>query len=107
MLIAMDAEMMLADAGLENVVTASSSADALNRLKTFTPSIAILDINLGRDTSVPVAEELSRLGIPFVFATGYDDRSIVPEGFADVPVVRKPYDSVALLKALSDRLQSA
>lgn len=106
-LIAMDAEMMLADAGLENVVTASSSADALNRLKTFTPSIAILDINLGRDTSVPVAEELSRLGIPFVFATGYDDRSIVPEGFADVPVVRKPYDSVALLKALSDRLQSA
>jgi light-regulated signal transduction histidine kinase (bacteriophytochrome)/CheY-like chemotaxis protein len=105
-LIAMDAEMMLADAGIENVVTASSSADALNRLKTFTPAIGILDINLGRDTSVPVAEELARLGIPFVFATGYDDRSIVPEGFADVPVVRKPYDSAALLKALSDRLQN-
>ncbi|MDH4441318.1 MAG: GAF domain-containing protein [Rhizobium sp.] len=104
-LIAMDAEMMLADAGIDNVVTASSSADALNRLKTFTPAIAILDINLGRDTSVPVAEELARLGIPFVFATGYDDRSIVPEGFASVPVVRKPYDSAALLKALSDRLQ--
>lgn len=105
-LIAMDAEMMLADAGIENVVTASSSADALNRLKTFTPAVAILDINLGRDTSVPVAEELARLGIPFVFATGYDDRSIVPEGFADVPVVRKPYDSAALLKALTDRLQN-
>jgi light-regulated signal transduction histidine kinase (bacteriophytochrome) len=104
-LIAMDAEMMLADAGIDNVVTASSSADALNRLKTFTPAIAILDINLGRDTSVPVAEELARLGIPFVFATGYDDRSIVPEGFAEVPVVRKPYDSATLLKALSDRLQ--
>lgn len=104
-LIAMDAEMMLADAGIDNVVTASSSADALNRLKTFTPPIAILDINLGRDTSVPVAEELARLGIPFVFATGYDDRSIVPEGFAEVPVVRKPYDSATLLKALSDRLQ--
>lgn len=103
-LIAMDAEMMLADVGIENVVTASSSADALNRLKTFTPAIAILDINLGRDTSVPVAEELARLGIPFVFATGYDDRSIVPEGFADVPVVRKPYDASALIRALSDRL---
>lgn len=105
-LIAMDAEMMLADAGIDNVVTASSSNDALNRLKTFTPAIAILDINLGRDTSVPVAEELARLGIPFVFATGYDDRSIVPDGFATVPVVRKPYDSAALLKALSDRLQA-
>jgi CheY-like chemotaxis protein len=105
-LIAMDAEMMLADAGIDNVVTASSSADALSRLKTFTPAIAILDINLGRDTSVPVAEELTKLGIPFVFATGYDDRSIVPDGFAEVPVVRKPYDSGALLKALSDRLRA-
>ncbi|WP_159950706.1 HWE histidine kinase domain-containing protein [Rhizobium sp. 18065] len=103
-LIAMDAEMMLADAGLNNVVTASSSADALNRLKSFTPGIAILDINLGRDTSVPVAEELARRNIPFVFATGYDDRSIVPENFSDVPVVRKPYDSLALVAALAARL---
>jgi light-regulated signal transduction histidine kinase (bacteriophytochrome) len=105
-LIAMDAEMMLADAGIENVVTASSSADALNRLKTFNPAIAILDINLGRDTSVPVAEELARRGIPFVFATGYDDRSIVPEEFLSVPVVRKPYDAGALVRALSDLMRN-
>ncbi|KPF46431.1 HWE histidine kinase domain-containing protein [Rhizobium sp. AAP43] len=104
-LIAMDAEMMLADAGIDTVVTASSSTDALNRLKTFRPAIAILDINLGRDTSVPVAIELARLGIPFLFATGYDDRSIVPEEFLDVPVVRKPYDAAALVRALSERLQ--
>ena len=107
MLIAMDAEMMLADAGMDNVVTASSSTDALNRLKTFTPSIAILDINLGRDTSVPVAEELLRRGIPFVFATGYDDRSVVPDELLSIPVVRKPYDSNALMKALSDRLTAS
>ncbi|MFC3316634.1 HWE histidine kinase domain-containing protein [Rhizobium rosettiformans] len=106
-LIAMDAEMMLADAGMDNVVTASSSTDALNRLKTFTPSIAILDINLGRDTSVPVAEELLRRGIPFVFATGYDDRSVVPDELLSIPVVRKPYDSNALMKALSDRLTAS
>lgn len=103
-LIAMDAEMMLADAGIETVVTASSSSDALNRLKTFTPAIAILDINLGRDTSVPVAEELVRRGIPFLFATGYDDRSVVPEELLSIPVVRKPYDAAALVKALADRL---
>ncbi|MCJ8238383.1 HWE histidine kinase domain-containing protein [Peteryoungia algae] len=103
-LIAMDAEMMLADAGIETVVTASSSGDALNRLKSFTPSIAVLDINLGRDTSVPVAEELVRRGIPFVFATGYDDRSLVPDELLSVPVVRKPYDASALVRALADRL---
>ena len=103
-LIAMDAEMMLGDAGLTNVVTASSSGDALNRLKSFSPALAILDINLGRDTSVPVAEELERRGIPFIFATGYDDRSIVPEHMSSVPVVRKPYDSVSLMAAISARL---
>ena len=103
-LIAMDAEMMLADAGVDTVITASSSSDALNRLKTFTPSIAVLDINLGRDTSVPVAEELVRRGIPFVFATGYDDRSLVPDELLSVPVVRKPYDGSALVRALADRL---
>jgi light-regulated signal transduction histidine kinase (bacteriophytochrome)/CheY-like chemotaxis protein len=106
-LIAMDAEMMLADSGIENVVTASSSTDALNRLKTFNPAIAILDINLGSDTSVPVAQELLRRGIPFVFATGYDDRSSVPDELLSVPVVRKPYDGNALIKALSDRLTAS
>ncbi|MBX9466525.1 MAG: GAF domain-containing protein [Rhizobium sp.] len=106
-LIAMDAEMMLADAGIDTVITASSSSDALNRLKTFTPSIAVLDINLGRDTSVPVAEELVRRGIPFVFATGYDDRSVVPDELLSVPVVRKPYDATALVRALADRLANA
>lgn len=103
-LIAMDAEMMLADAGIDTVVTSSSSSDALNRLKSFTPSIAVLDINLGRDTSVPVAEELTRRGIPFVFATGYDDRSVVPDELLSVPVVRKPYDAGALVKALAERM---
>lgn len=103
-LIAMDAEMMLADAGIDTVITASSSSDALNRLKSFTPSIGILDINLGRDTSVAVAEELVRRGIPFVFATGYDDRSVVPDELLSVPVVRKPYDASALVRALADRL---
>lgn len=103
-LIAMDAEMMLEDEGLTNVTTASSSNDALNRLKTFTPGIAVLDINLGAGTSVPIAEELMRRNVPFVFATGYDDRSIVPPEMAGVPVVRKPYDGHSLIKALTHRL---
>lgn len=105
-LIAMDAEMMLADSGIDNVITVSSSKDALSRLKSLTPAIAILDINLGSDTSVPVAEELRRRGIPFVFATGYDDRSAVPDELLSVPVVRKPYDADALVRALYDRLSA-
>jgi hypothetical protein len=33
--------------------------------------IAILDVNLNGQKTFPIAEALSRRGMPFVFATGY------------------------------------
>ena len=44
----------------ERVTTAPSAAEAFRRLKDFTPDVAILDVNLGSGTSLPVAEELVR-----------------------------------------------
>lgn len=102
MLIAMDVEMMLNDAGIDNVVTAPSAAEALRRLQDFTPDVAVLDVNLGAGTSAPVAQELQRLGVPFLFATGYGDRSMIPAGCEGVPVLPKPYESEPLLKALRE-----
>jgi len=104
MLIAMDVESMLADNGITKVVTAASSADALRRLKDYSPDIAVLDINLGMTTSAPVAEELMRRNIPFVFATGYGDRSMIPEACRDVPVLPKPYEADALMAAIQNLL---
>ncbi|MCA1970075.1 MAG: GAF domain-containing protein [Rhizobium sp.] len=106
-LIAMDAEAMLAELNVGNVVTANSSGMALDQLKTFNPDFALLDINLGIGTSVPVAEELTRRGVPFVFATGYDDRTALPVELLSVPVVRKPYDTEQLRKALGAYLEKA
>ncbi|WP_428030589.1 HWE histidine kinase domain-containing protein [Ancylobacter sp.] len=106
MLIAMDVEMMLNDAGIENVVTAPSVAEAMRRLQEFTPDLAVLDVNLGAGTSAPVAEELQRLGVPFIFATGYGDRSMIPKGCEGVPVLPKPYESEPLLKALRELLEA-
>ena len=104
MLIAMDVESMLADHGITKVVTAASSADALRRLKDYTPDAAVLDINLGMSTSALVAEELMRRNIPFVFATGYGDRSMIPENCRDVPVLPKPYEADALIAAIQNLL---
>jgi light-regulated signal transduction histidine kinase (bacteriophytochrome)/CheY-like chemotaxis protein len=100
MLIAMDVEQMLNDAGISSIVTVPSVSEALRRLKDFAPDVAILDVNLGAGTSGPVAEELRRRGIPFFFATGYGDRSMIPAGCEDVPVLPKPYESESLLAAL-------
>ncbi|WP_149739376.1 HWE histidine kinase domain-containing protein [Rhizobium sp. RU20A] len=100
MLIALDVEAMLLESGIGDVTTAASAASALSRLERIAPDVAVLDVNLGTGTSLPVAEELFRRGVPFVFATGYGETGIIPQGFGPVPIVRKPYDRDALLAAL-------
>ncbi|WP_137128808.1 HWE histidine kinase domain-containing protein [Rhizobium sp. FY34] len=99
MLVAADVEAMLMDNGITRVTTAPSAAEAFRQLKSFTPDIAVLDVNLGSGTSLPIAEELARRNVPFIFATGYSDQSVIPASF-EVPVVRKPYEAKSLVSAL-------
>ncbi|MFD2135597.1 hypothetical protein ACFSLT_10960 [Novosphingobium resinovorum] len=54
-------------------------------------SFAMLDVNLGKDTSEAVAHELEARAIPFIFASGYGERSLQSGAFKSVPVVTKPY----------------
>ena len=64
--------------------------------------LAVLDVNLGNGrTSKPVAEILRERNIPFVFVTAYS-KDAIP--FADEvdPVVRKPFDTKLLAKALDE-----
>ncbi|OLP62254.1 signal transduction histidine kinase [Xaviernesmea oryzae] len=107
MLIAMDVEAMLADAGVDHVVTAASALDALTKLETFRPDVAILDVNLGAGTSIEVAEMLLKTATPFLFATGYGNSTMIPGAFAGVPVVRKPYDSISLTRAIAAAIGAA
>src|SRR5215469_12275293 len=45
---------------------------------------AVLDVNLAGEASFPLADALAKRGIPFLFLTGYDDKSAVPEAFRAV-----------------------
>lgn len=60
---------------------------------------AVLDVNLGGEKVFPVAERLTTRRVPFIFSTGYGRNGMGPE-FAEVPVLAKPYDMVALSGAL-------
>jgi CheY-like chemotaxis protein len=60
---------------------------------------AILDIHLDGDLVFPVAEKLETLGIPYVFATGYDP-SIIPARFSGFILSEKPIDLEHIAKAL-------
>jgi two-component SAPR family response regulator len=105
LLIAMDVENILAQNGAGIIDTAATSAEALRVLARKAPSIAILDVNLGVGTSIPIAERLAKLRIPFVFATGYGDNAIIPDAMAEVPVIRKPYDASTLVGVLLSELK--
>jgi light-regulated signal transduction histidine kinase (bacteriophytochrome)/CheY-like chemotaxis protein len=101
LIIALEAEAVLSENGASTVSTAATSAEALRILAHDPPDLAILDVNLGIGSSIPVAYELVRRGIPFVFATGYGDSTQIPAELKNKIVVRKPYDGPTLLDALA------
>ncbi|HQS13647.1 HWE histidine kinase domain-containing protein [Reyranella sp.] len=100
MIIALDAESSILRAGIETVRVASSVAQAMRAIGSRPPEFALLDINLGRETSFAVAEHLDSLGIPFVFTTGYGEDIAFPPKLLGVPRIRKPYTGDALLMAM-------
>jgi CheY-like chemotaxis protein len=106
MLIALELEQILQEAGLEVVATLTSSQQSIGYLADGPlPDLAILDVNLGDTTSEPIAHVLKQKGVPFMFATGYDNGNDVPAAFSDVPVVRKPYSGETIVRQLDRLLQ--
>jgi CheY-like chemotaxis protein len=80
----------LQSSGAEVIGPIPSLEQALERLEAV-PGIegALLDINLRGEMVFPLADELRRRGIPFVFATGYDDL-IIPLQYRSVRRFSKP-----------------
>ncbi|WP_279481485.1 response regulator [Aureimonas sp. SK2] len=66
---------------------------------------ALMDVNLGGEMSYPVAYDLLRRGVPFVFLTAYDP-SLVAARFRDVPVFAKPVEFERVLEALQTATES-
>jgi CheY-like chemotaxis protein len=74
---------------------------ALARCEAF--DAAILDVNLNDARSYPVAAEIERRGMPFVFASGYDPGSLEWSG-RPVELLSKPYRKDQVEAALSKAL---
>ena len=99
-LIAALLEDWLLELGYQVAGPACSVADALAILAGGGIDGAILDVTLGRETSYPVAEELRRLAVPFVFATGHSADHLEPE-FQDAVTLAKPFDFADVQRALA------
>ncbi|MGJ5198239.1 HWE histidine kinase domain-containing protein [Bradyrhizobium sp. HKCCYLRH1030] len=101
LIIAMGAEVILLELGARHIDTAASVSQALKSIERAVPSFALLDINLGAESSLPVGHRLKELGVPFMFATGYGERAPIPAELSDMPVIQKPYTREVVEKALT------
>lgn len=100
-IIAADLAASLEERGVTVIGPANSIADAMDLLESEpAPDAAVLDVNLGREKVYPVADALRDRGVPFVFATGYDD-FVVPDQYAGAPRCEKPIDLHALARLLA------
>lgn len=110
MIIALDVEENLKQLGVASIDVASSVPGAMSAIETTEPSFAIVDFNLGQESSMPVIEELNRRSVPFVVATGYAELAEKLDEMGAMGVVRKPYGRAEMedvLKAYKTAISSA
>ena len=103
-IISMEIEAILSEAGAEIAGCCRTVKDALALAETDGLTAAILDVRLGRETIAPVARELARRGVPFVFYTGQIDTDMMRAEWPDCSIVSKPAQPRAIVKAVADLL---
>jgi DNA-binding response OmpR family regulator len=89
-MIAMNTQMLLSAIGIDQVHTASTVSEAFELIDREDFDFAILDISLGDESGVPVAERLCRDAVRLVITTGFEDVDL-PPGCEGTPILRKPY----------------
>lgn len=91
MIIALDTAETLRRLGVDEVSTCSNVASALVAIERQSADFAIVDFNLGHETSEPIIRELRERSIPFVLATGYGDVDDKAAELGALGVLKKPY----------------
>lgn len=91
MMLALDIEMALLDAGAEVIGPAGNPGEALALAEGDRPiDAAILDVDLRGEEVFPVAERLRDRGVPFLFHTGHATRAELAARFENAMVCTKP-----------------
>lgn len=97
--IALDIEGMFELAGFDMIQTSGSCADALEWLKTQTPTVAILDIHLKDGACVDVAAALNARSVPFIVCSGAHPEDADPHLSSGI-WLSKPLSQSALISTL-------
>jgi PAS domain S-box-containing protein len=99
-LVGMELADALESAGFTVLGPAASNDDAFALILKHGCDGAVLDVNLGRETSEPLALKLAAEGVPFVTLTGYAPDQ-VPAPFLSSPRLTKPVRTEILVVELA------
>jgi DNA-binding response OmpR family regulator len=98
-IIALDIRQQLANAGFEVLGPATSVANALSFVAEPGCDVAVLDVNLGSETSELIAQKLRASGKPFVVLSGCSTDDL-PPSFNGATFLMKPVPMAELVAAL-------
>ena len=101
MVLAMELERALLELGVTSVDTMPNADLASSAIETQQYDCAVLDINLGGETSFAIAELLQTNGVAIVLASGYDSKYELPRSLLNVPRLTKPIGRVDLVNAIN------
>lgn len=91
MLVALEAEDLLRALGAATVHVASTLDAGANVIARQSIDLAVLDVHIGGRTSKVLAEKCVEQGIPYFFASGYEDDARAGGPQRRFAMVRKPY----------------
>jgi CheY-like chemotaxis protein len=104
-LISLDLETSLAEFGA--IVTAASNvAAAFEALVIAMPDFAVLDFELGAETSESIAEVVQARNVPFLYLSGYSEHDERFSRWPGIRVLAKPLSAATIARGIQDVLET-
>lgn len=100
LLIGLEVKAALDDLGCDVIGPIAAVTPAIDVARAKTLDAAVLDINLGRALSFPIADVLIAANVPFIFLTAYN-RAVLPPPYSKRPVLSKPFAPLLLAVELA------
>lgn len=99
-LICLDLESSLAELGA--IVTAASDVSAaLKAVADSTLDFAVLDFELGVETSEPVAKAAKARNVPFLYLSGYSEHDARFARWPGISILAKPLSAVTIARCVN------
>ena len=104
-LIALDYERILQPAGAAHFAIAGTLTRARAALSQQGPfALALIDMDVNRESSLPLARELAIAGTAVIFTTGLSSHVALPGEFAGMALLETPFQDSTLLSAIASAL---